>query len=111
VFLIYSYVPETQQTEMPQLVRDLNQRFQHLPLSVCCDTSRHSTRCCSCGHWRNSHNRVPLAVHINYTGSPISLSDHALRDKQGQFVDPGFHSLSDDSEEFPKPHEFSEVHL
>ena len=121
VYFIYSYVPETHLKEMPQLLRDLNQRFQNLPLSFCCSCSRRGTGsgCCSCTwHWnwnwnsRNSHNRVPLAVHLNYTGSSASLSsDGAMHDKLEEHPDPGLHSVSTDSEDFPKPHEFTEIHL
>ena len=55
-------MPETHLMEMPQIRRELTQRFEQVPFSDCAGPTRSCMR-------RSTHDRVPLAVHLNF-GDP-----------------------------------------
>jgi hypothetical protein len=101
VLLIYAYVPETHLMEMPQIRRELTQRFEQVPLSDCSGPTR------SCR--RSTHDRVPLAVNLNYDDPRIVTN--ILQSKKDEMINPGFDSVSGDSGDFSKDHEVVVVHL
>lgn len=73
VYFIYAYVPETHRKEIPQLLRDLDQRFQHNTALDCICPSRSRTRSAWCRlKWGHAHDRVPLAVHLDFRNSSSS---------------------------------------
>lgn len=87
--------------EMPQIRRELTQRFEQVPLSDCSGP----TRPCR----RSTHDRVPLAVHLNYDDPRIVTN--ILQSKKDEMINPGFDSVSGDSGDFSKDHEVVVVHL
>ena len=95
-------MPETHLMEMPQIRRELTQRFEQVPFSDCAGPKRSCMR-------RSTHDRVPLAVHLNF-GDPRIVTN-ILQSKKDEMINPGFESVSADSGDFSKQHEVVVVHL
>lgn len=135
VYFIYAYVPETHRKEIPQVLRDLDQRFQHNAAMECICPSR--GRGDRCFRWGHPHDRVPLAVHLDFrnpsstlssgkkvlgTGhsscmvpeseSPPSEQDGETEMERGTETRGGMlNSMSEDSADSSKAHHFSVVQL